>query len=133
MIVRAAPRGVGEPIGDLVSRSMTLRRAIALSLATITTVATMTFASATPAAACCTAPEHAVITCTDASFYSDYVHGYGPVGFKYTVYAGNKFGHTRGAHPVYNGWAAAYDFGKTGYPSNWGYVRYGCLGGWGSW
>ena len=33
-------------------------------------------------------------------------------------------------NPVYNGWAASYDFGKTGWPSNRGYVQYGCLGGW---
>lgn len=112
-------------------RRRRLRTIVALGIATITGMATMTFA--TPAAACCTAPDHAVIVCNDASFYSDYIHGTGPVGFKYTVYRGDKFGHTRGAHPVYNGWAAAYDFGKTGWPSNWGYVRYECLGGWGSW
>lgn len=106
---------------------------LGLLLAAVTAAATMTVTAAAPASACCVAPEHAVITCVDASFYSDYIHGVGPVGFKYTVYAGNKFGHTRGAHPVYNGWAAAYDFGKQGWPSNWGYVRYNCLGGWGSW
>jgi len=110
-----------------------LRRAVALGLATIAGLATLTVATAMPAGACCTPPEHAVITCRDASFYTDYIHGVGPVGFKYTVYTGNKFGHTRGVHPVYNGWAASYDFGKTGWPSNWGYVQYGCLGGWGSW
>ena len=102
-------------------------------LVAITGMATMAFATATPASACCVVPEHAVIICRDASFYTDYIHGVGPVGFKYTVYEGNKFGHTRGAHPIYNGWAAAYDFGKTGWPSNWGYVRYDCLGRWNSW
>lgn len=106
-------------------------RVVALCLAAITGTAML--ATASPAAACPCPPEHAIITCADASFYSDYIHGVGPVGFKYMVYYGNKFGHTRGAHPVYNGWAASYDFGKQGYPSNWGYVRYNCLGGWNSW
>lgn len=107
-----------------------LGRAAAVVIAAMTGVAIL--ATSAPAVAV-VPPEHAQIVCRDASFYTDYIHGVGPVGFKYTVYDGNKFGHTRGAHPVYNGWAAAYDFGKTGYPSNWGFVLYGCLGRWGSW
>ncbi|HET8660927.1 MAG TPA: hypothetical protein VFM55_18260 [Micromonosporaceae bacterium] len=110
-----------------------VRRAVALGLAAIAGLVTFNVAAATPATACCTPPEHAIIVCQSASFYADYIHGQGPVGFKYTMYYGDKVGHTRGSHPVYNGWAATYDFGKTGWPSNWGYVRYECLGGWGSW
>lgn len=74
-------------------------------------------------------PEHAVIVCQSASFYDNYNSASGPVDLKRTLAYGNKVGHTRGAHPVYNGWAATFDFG----PNDWGYVRIECLGGFGSW
>ncbi|MBY8851658.1 hypothetical protein K7G98_26430, partial [Saccharothrix sp. MB29] len=61
-------------------------------------------------------PRHAVVVCDTASFYANYDHSSGPVGFKRTLTRGNKIGHTPGAHPVYNGWAASMDFG----PNDWG-------------
>ncbi|HYO53133.1 hypothetical protein [Archangium sp.] len=73
------------------------------------------------------APDHCIVVCQSASFYANYSGG--PIGFKRTLYYGDKVGHTRGAHPVYNGWAASFDYG----PNDWGYILYGCLGGWGSW
>jgi len=84
----------------------------------------------TPSASAMVPPEHAIVVCQSASFYSNYDHSLSrPVGFMWTLYYGNKVGHTRGAHPVYNGWAATFDYG----PNVWGYLRYECLGGWGSW
>ncbi|MFY0522317.1 hypothetical protein ACN28I_03565 [Archangium gephyra] len=74
-------------------------------------------------------PDHAINVCQSASFYAGYNSASGPYGFKRTLYYGDKVGHTRGAHPVYNGWAASFDYG----PNDWGYMRYECLGGWGSW
>jgi hypothetical protein len=72
---------------------------------------------------------HAVVICQTASFYANYDHASGPVGFKRTLYYGNKVGHVRGSHPLYNGWAAAIDYG----PNDWGFLRYSCMGLWGSW
>lgn len=83
----------------------------------------------TPSAHAVVVPDHAVVVCQTASFYANYDHTQGPVGFLRTLTHGNKVGHTRGAHPVFNGWAASMDFG----PNQWGYLRYECLGGWGSW
>ncbi len=74
-------------------------------------------------------PEHAVIVCQSASFYANYDSASGPVGLVRVLGYGNKVGHTRGVHPVYNGWAATFDFGK----GDWGYVRNECLGGYDSW
>lgn len=74
-------------------------------------------------------PTHAVIVCDSASFYANYDSSAGPVGLKRVLYRGDKVGHTPGAHPVYNGWAATFDFG----PNDWGYVRQECLGGYGTW
>lgn len=74
-------------------------------------------------------PDHAIVVCQSASFYANYDSASGPVGYKRTLYYGNKIGHTRGAHPVYNGWAATFDFG----PNDWGYLREECIGGYGSW
>lgn len=83
-----------------------------------------------PTASANVPPEHAVVVCQTASFYANYDHAQSrPVGFLRTLTHGNKVGHTRGAHPVYNGWAASMDFG----PNQWGYLRAECLGGWGSW
>jgi hypothetical protein len=74
-------------------------------------------------------PRHAVIVCQSASFYDNYNSSSGPVNLKRVLYYGDKIGHTPGAHPVYNGWAATFDFG----PNDWGYVRLECIGGYGSW
>lgn len=75
-------------------------------------------------------PHHAIVVCQSASFYEGYNSATGsPYGFKRTLYYGNKVGHTRGAHPVHNGWASTFDFG----PNDWGVMRYECLGGWDSW
>jgi hypothetical protein len=74
-------------------------------------------------------PEHAIIVCQTASFYANYDSGVGPVGLIRTLTYGNKIGHTPGVHPVYNGWAATFDFG----PNDWGYVRIECIGGYNSW
>ena len=74
-------------------------------------------------------PDHAIVVCQSASFYENYDSARGPVGLKRILYYGDKIGHTRGAHPVYNGWAAAFDYG----PNDWGYIRYECIGGYFSW
>lgn len=74
-------------------------------------------------------PRHAVVICQTASFYANYDSASGPHGLKRTLTYGNKIGHTPGAHPVYNGWAASFDFG----PNDWGYLRIECVGGYDSW
>lgn len=74
-------------------------------------------------------PRHAVVVCQTASFYVNYDSASGPRGLKRTLTYGNKIGHTPGAHPVYNGWAASFDFG----PNDWGYLRIECIGGYDSW
>jgi len=73
-------------------------------------------------------PRHAVNICQSASFYANYDSASGPVGFKRTLYYGDKIGHSP-SHPVYNGWAATFDFG----PNDWGYMRYECIGLYDSW
>jgi hypothetical protein len=74
-------------------------------------------------------PEHAVNICQTASFYANYDSSTGPTGFIRTLYYGDKIGHTPGVHPVYNGWAATFDFG----PNDWGYMRIECIGLYDSW
>ncbi|RKN22479.1 hypothetical protein D7147_07425 [Micromonospora musae] len=74
-------------------------------------------------------PRHAVVSCQSASFYANYDSARGPVGLKRVLGHGDKIGHTPGAHPVYNGWAASFDFG----PNDWGYLRIECVGGYDSW
>lgn len=75
-------------------------------------------------------PEHAVVVCDSATLYTNYDSSIpGPVGPRRTLHRGDKIGHTRGAHPVYNGWAATFDFG----PNDWGFIRVECIGGYGSW
>ncbi|CAM3103896.1 hypothetical protein [Stackebrandtia soli] len=101
-----------------------LRAAIVVGSVLAATIAVPSVAHADP-----TVPTHAVIVCESASFYDNYDSASGPVGLKRTLGYGNKVGHTRGAHPVYNGWAATFDFG----PNDWGFVRIECLGGFGSW
>jgi hypothetical protein len=99
-------------------------RALATAAATVATAALLQ----APAHAA-VVPEHAVIVCQSASFYANYDSASGPTGFLRTLYYGNRVGHTPGVHPVYNGWAATFDFG----PNDWGYVRNECIGGYGSW
>ncbi|MFI8346964.1 hypothetical protein [Streptomyces sp. NPDC085596] len=103
-----------------------LRRALALAAPALATAALLQIPAPAHAAV---VPEHAVITCQSASFYANYDSSSGPTGLVRTLYYGDKVGHTRGAHPVYNGWAATFDFG----PNDWGYVRNECIGGYGSW
>ncbi len=74
-------------------------------------------------------PEHAIVVCQSASFYANYDSASGPVGLVRTLGYGDKIGHTPGAHPVYNGWAATFDYG----PNDWGYIRIECIGGYDSW
>ncbi|WP_405009065.1 hypothetical protein [Kitasatospora sp. NBC_01539] len=105
-----------------------MRMSLARALVAVAAVAAPSVA-ATGTAGAVVPPEHAVIVCQSASFYANYDSASGPVGLVRVLGAGNKVGHTRGAHPVYNGWAATFDFGK----GDWGYVRIECLGGYGSW
>jgi hypothetical protein len=86
-------------------------------------------AVAAPAAQADVAPEHAIVICQSASFYQNYDSASGPVDLLRTLYYGNKIGHTPGKHPVYNGWAASFDYG----PNDWGYLRIECIGGYDSW
>lgn len=74
-------------------------------------------------------PRHAIVICQSASFYQNYDSARGPHNLLWILYYGNKVGHTPGAHPVYNGWAATFDFG----PNVWGYMRIECIGGYDSW
>lgn len=74
-------------------------------------------------------PEHAIIVRQDASFYADHDSSSGATGLIRVPYHGDKVGHMRGVPPVYNGWAATFDFGM----SDWGYIRQECLGSYGSW
>ena len=74
-------------------------------------------------------PRHAINVCQSASFYDNYDSASGPYNLKRVLYYGDKIGHTPGAHPVYNGWAATFDFG----PNDWGYLRIECIGGYDSW
>ncbi|MFD9502774.1 hypothetical protein [Streptomyces sp. NPDC060035] len=104
--------------------STTLRAGVTLSLTAAFALMAAGISQAEP-----TVPEHAVIVCDSASFYANYDSSSGPAGLKRTLFRGDKVGHTRGAHPVYNGWAATFDFG----PNDWGFVRQECLGGFGSW
>jgi hypothetical protein len=76
-----------------------------------------------------TVPRHAKVVCDSASFYANYDSSSGPAGFIRTLYRGNKIGHTPGAHPVHNGWAASHDFG----PGDWGFMRIECIGEYDSW
>jgi hypothetical protein len=82
-----------------------------------------------PSSSAAVAPEHAIVVCQTASFYANYDSANGPSGFLRTLTYGNKVGHTQGVHPVYNGWAATFDYG----PNDWGYMRIECIGGYNSW
>jgi hypothetical protein len=101
-----------------------VKRALAATAAAVATAAVLQ----SPAQAT-VVPEHAVIICQSASFYANYDSSTGPTGYLRTLYYGDEVGHTPGVHPVYNGWAATFDFG----PNDWGYVRIECIGGYDSW
>ena len=98
------------------------------SLVAATLALAALFAFGTPAHAV-VVPTHAVIVCQTASFYENYDSAHGPYNLLRVLTYGNKVGHTPGVHPVYNGWAATFDFG----PNDWGYVRIECIGGYNSW
>jgi len=99
-----------------------------LAVAAIGLAAAATFVGTSPALAA-VVPEHAINICQSASFYANYNSASGPSGYLRTLYYGDKIGHTPGVHPVYNGWAATFDFG----PNDWGYMRIECIGGYDSW
>ncbi|UWE11205.1 hypothetical protein [Actinacidiphila bryophytorum] len=82
-----------------------------------------------PSAEAAVPPEHAIVVCQSASFYANYNSSSGPSGLLRTLGYGDKIGHTPGSHPVYNGWAASFDYG----PNDWGYLRIECIGGYNSW
>ncbi|MFC6156065.1 hypothetical protein [Kribbella jiaozuonensis] len=106
---------------------MTRKPALLLTAVAVTGAA---LTAAAPAADAVEVPEHAIIVCQDATMYENYDFSIpGPVHPIRTLTYGDKVGHTRGKHPVYNGWASIQDFG----PNDWGFVRIECLGGWGSW
>jgi hypothetical protein len=112
---------------------MTALRTRAHRVTTIAALASgLSLVAAGTAAAEPTIPDHAVIVCDSATFYRNYDSAGGPVEPLRTLLAGNKVGHTRGAHEVRNGWAATFDFGTTS-ENKWGWVRYECIGGYGSW
>ena len=96
--------------------------------AAVATALGATLVGTSPASAT-VVPEHAINICQTASFYANYNSASGPSGFLRTLYYGDKIGHTPGVHPVYNGWAATFDFG----PNDWGYMRIECIGGYDSW
>jgi hypothetical protein len=104
-----------------------LRRS-SVAVAALATLTVPLFAVA-PSAGAAVPPEHAVVVCQTASFYANYDSAHGPSGFLRTLTYGNKIGHTPGVHPVYNGWAASFDYG----PNDWGYLRIECIGGYDSW
>ncbi|WP_208816264.1 hypothetical protein [Micromonospora echinofusca] len=107
-----------------------MRRWTTATLAGATTIGLVLAPAGVPAAqAEPVVPRHAIVICQSASFYDNYDSASGPVNLKRTLYYGNKIGHTPGAHPVYNGWAATFDFG----PNDWGYLRLECIGGYDSW
>lgn len=74
-------------------------------------------------------PTHALNLCQSASFYENYDSARGPYNLKRVLGYADKIGHTPGAHPVYNGWAATFDFG----PNDWGFMRIECIGAYNSW
>jgi hypothetical protein len=75
-------------------------------------------------------PEHAVNICQSASFYANFDSAtQRPVGLITTLYYGRKVGHTPGKQPVYDGWAATFDFGS----GQWGYMENSCIGDYNSW
>ncbi|MGS2617396.1 hypothetical protein ACVCAH_23160 [Micromonospora sp. LZ34] len=110
-------------------REATARRRTRTATATLGTTALVLALGAPAARADPVVPRHAIVICQTASFYDNYDSASGPHNLKRTLPYGNKIGHTPGAHPVYNGWAATFDFG----PNDWGYLRIECIGGYDSW
>ncbi|GHJ48086.1 hypothetical protein Cs7R123_54280 [Catellatospora sp. TT07R-123] len=104
-----------------------MRRLLKAGAACLLAVGLVTASSA--AAQAVVVPTHAINICQSASFYDNYDSAHGPYGLKRVLGYGDKIGHTPGAHPVYNGWAATFDFG----PNDWGYMRIECIGGYNSW
>lgn len=80
-------------------------------------------AAGTDSAGAVVVPDRHTIVCQSATMYANYDSASGPSGVMRTLTYGNGVGHTNGAHPVINGWAAIQDFG----PNDWGYVRVECL------
>jgi hypothetical protein len=103
-----------------------MRKAMFAAAAVMAAGATLV---ATSPASATVVPEHAINICQSATFYANYNSASGPSGYLRTLYYGDKIGHTPGVHPVYNGWAATFDFG----PNDWGYMRIECIGGYDSW
>ena len=92
--------------------------------------ALMAITVAAPGALADVVPEHAVNICQSASFYANFDSAtQRPVDLITTLYYGKKVGHTPGAQPVYDGWAATFDFG----PNDWGYMELDCIGDYNSW
>jgi len=106
---------------------MRLRSRIGLTAASACAIVAAPIGAGTAHAA--VAPEHAINICQSASFYANYNSSSGPSGLITVFPYGKKVGHTEGVHPVYNGWAATFDFGA----STWGYMRIECIGGYNSW
>jgi hypothetical protein len=106
-----------------------VRTATRSALAALAATAAVLAPVGVPSAQAYVVPRHAINICQSASFYDNYNSSSGPVGLKRVLYYGDKIGHTPGAHPVYNGWAATFDFG----PNDWGYMRIECIGGYDSW
>ena len=104
-----------------------MNRLLATGLAGAASVAMAASLAASAQAA--VVPRHAINICQSASFYENYKSASGPVNLKRVLGYGDKIGHTPGAHPVYNGWAATFDFG----PNDWGFMRFECIGGYDSW
>jgi len=105
---------------------MTRRRRMLTAASALTLPAMLAVA---PSARATVVPEHAIVVCQTASFYANYDSANGPAGYLRTLTYGDKIGHTPNVHPVYNGWAATFDFG----PNDWGYIRIECIGGYNSW
>jgi hypothetical protein len=106
-----------------------MRATLRSGLAAVAATAFILAPVATPGAHAVVVPRHAVNLCQTASFYDNYDSAHGPYNLKRVLTLGNRIGHTPGAHPVYNGWAATFDFG----PNDWGYMRIECIGGYDSW
>ncbi len=106
-----------------------MRRLVRMALAGVAVVGSTLAPVGVSTATAAEVPTHAIVVCQTASFYENYNSSTGPNHLLRTLTYGNKVGHTRGVHPVYNGWAAAQDFG----PNDWGFLRIECIGGYNSW
>jgi hypothetical protein len=101
-----------------------------LTVGSVCAAAVMAFTVAAPGALADVVPEHAVNVCQTASFYANFDSAtQRPVDLITTLDYGKKVGHTPGAQPVFDGWAATFDFG----PNDWGYMELSCIGDYGSW